>query len=62
MVILTPLGIVYSFYAEDEMENTFISIFTSSNDELVIYVGYLQPKVWVIKLVIKLLIERKRND
>ena len=36
-----------SFYAEDEMENTFISIFTRGNDELVIYVGCLQPKVSV---------------
>ena len=36
-----------SFYAEDEMENTFISIFTRGNDELVVYVGCLQPKVSV---------------
>ena len=36
-----------SFYAEDEMENTFISIFTSSNDELVVYVGCLRPKMSV---------------
>ena len=36
-----------SFYAEDEMENTFISIFTSSSDELVVYVGCLRPKMSV---------------
>ena len=36
-----------SFYAEDEMENTFISIFTHSNDKLVVYVGCLRPKVSV---------------
>lgn len=36
-----------SFYAEDEMENTFISIFTRGNDELVVYVGCLRPKVSV---------------
>jgi hypothetical protein len=36
-----------SFYAEDEMENTFISIFTRSNDELVVYVGCLRPKISV---------------
>ena len=36
-----------SFYAEDEMENTFISIFTRSEDELVLYIGCLQPKVSV---------------
>lgn len=36
-----------SFYAEDEMENTFISIFTHGNDELVVYVGCLRPKVSV---------------
>lgn len=35
------------FYAEDEMENTFISIFTHNNDELVVYVGCLRPKVSV---------------
>lgn len=35
------------FYAEDEMENTFISIFTHNNDELIIYVGCLRPKVSV---------------
>ena len=35
------------FYAKDEMENTFISIFTSSNDELVVYVGCLRPKMSV---------------
>lgn len=29
------------------MENTFISIFTHSNDELVVYVGCLRPKVSV---------------
>lgn len=36
-----------SFYAEDEMENTFISIFTRGGDELVVYVGCLRPKVSV---------------
>lgn len=36
-----------SFYAEDEMENTFISIFTHNNNELVVYVGCLRPKVSV---------------
>ena len=36
-----------SFYAEDKMENTFISIFTRGGDELVIYVGCLRPKVSV---------------
>ena len=35
------------FYAEDEMENTFISIFTHNNDELIIYVGCLRPKMSV---------------
>lgn len=35
------------FYAEDEMKNTFISIFTHNNDELIIYVGCLRPKVSV---------------
>lgn len=35
------------FYAEDEMENTFISIFTRGGNELVIYVGCLRPKVSV---------------
>lgn len=35
------------FYAEDKIENTFISIFTHNNDELVLYVGCLQPKVSV---------------
>ena len=36
-----------SFYAEDEMENTFISIFTLDNNELVVYVGCLKPKASV---------------
>ncbi len=36
-----------SFYAEDKMENTFISIFTRGGDELVLYVGCLRPKVSV---------------
>ena len=36
-----------SFYAEDEMENTFISIFTRGGDELVLDVGCLRPKVSV---------------
>ena len=36
-----------NFYAEDEMENTFISIFTRGGDELVIYVGCLRPRVSV---------------
>ena len=36
-----------NFYAEDEMENTFISIFTRNEDELVLYVGCLRPKVSV---------------
>ena len=36
-----------SFYAEDKIENTFISIFTHNNDELVLYVGCLRPKVSV---------------
>ena len=35
------------FYAKDEMENTFISIFTRGGDELVLYVGCLKPKVSV---------------
>ena len=36
------------FYAEDKMENTFISLFTrGSDDELVFYVGCLRPKVSV---------------
>ena len=36
-----------SFYAEDEIENTFISIFTRGGDELVLYVGCLRPKISV---------------
>ena len=36
-----------SFYAEDKMENTFISIFLRGGDELVLYVGCLRPKVSV---------------
>lgn len=35
------------FYAEDEMENTFISIFTRGGNELVLYVGCFRPKVSV---------------
>ena len=35
------------FYAEDKMENTFISIFTRGGGELVLYVGCLRPKVSV---------------
>ena len=35
------------FYAEDEIENTFISIFTRGGDELVLYVGCLRPKISV---------------
>jgi hypothetical protein len=34
-------------YAEDSFENTFISIFTRGENELVLYVGCLQPKVSV---------------
>ena len=36
-----------SFYAEDSMENTFISLFTRGVDELVLYVGCLRPKMSV---------------
>ena len=37
-----------SFYAKDEMENTFISLFVSSDEnELVAYVGCLNPKISV---------------
>lgn len=36
-----------SFYAEDEIENTFISIFVRGGDELVLYVGCLRPKISV---------------
>jgi hypothetical protein len=35
-----------SFYAEDSLENTFISIFTRG-DELVLYVGCRRPKISV---------------
>jgi hypothetical protein len=36
-----------SIYAEDSFENTFISIFTRGENELVLYVGCLQPKISV---------------
>ena len=36
-----------SFYAEDKAENTFISIFTRGEGELVLYVGCRRPKVSV---------------
>ena len=35
------------FYAEDEMENTYISLFTKGGDELVAIVGMKHPKVSV---------------
>ena len=42
------IDITDSFYAEDEFENTFISIFTRGGDnELVFYIGCLRPKVSV---------------
>ena len=42
------IDITDSFYAEDEFDNTFISIFTRGSDaELVIYIGCLQPKISV---------------
>lgn len=34
-----------SIYCEDEMENTFISIFTRSNQELIVFVGMIKPKL-----------------
>jgi hypothetical protein len=36
-----------SFYAEDKMENTFISLFTRGSDELVAIVGMKHPKISV---------------
>ena len=36
-----------SFYAEDKMENTFISLFTRGGCELVAIVGMMRPKVSV---------------
>ena len=36
-----------SFYAEDKLENTFISIFFRGGDELVFIVGCMRPKVSV---------------
>ena len=36
-----------SFYAEDEMENTFISLFTRGGCELVAIVGMKHPKISV---------------
>lgn len=36
-----------SFYAEDKMENTFISIFTRGEGELVLYIGCQRPKISV---------------
>jgi hypothetical protein len=36
-----------SFYAEDKTENTFISIFTRGEGELVLYVGCRRPKISV---------------
>lgn len=36
-----------SIYAEDLFENTFISIFTRGKNELILYVGCLQPKISV---------------
>ena len=36
-----------SFYAEDKMENTFISLFTRGEHELVAIVGMKHPKVSV---------------
>ena len=36
-----------SFYAEDKMENTFISLFTRGGCELVAIVGMMHPKVSV---------------
>ena len=35
------------FYAEDEMENTYISLFIKGGDELVAIVGMKHPKVSV---------------
>ena len=36
-----------SLYSEDDIENTFISIFTRAGNELVVYVGCLVPKISV---------------
>lgn len=36
-----------SIYCSDELENTFISIFTKGSGELVFYVGILRPKLSV---------------
>ena len=36
-----------SFYAEDEFENTFISMFTRNDGELIVYVGMMRPKISV---------------
>ena len=33
-----------SIYCSDENENTFISIFTRADQELIVYVGMLNPK------------------
>ena len=36
-----------NIYCEDSMENTFISIFTRGDGELIVYVGMLHPKMSV---------------